>query len=123
MEQLRPEPACIVQVVDDKCLLVAERAALRTFGNGCRHAMWQWTDPRVGEENFIAGDGEFTPAKFLVGEQFGQCHGAKLIREGPARKAELKSFYDVGKVAVWTIETGIELDDLVGNKQYDQEVN
>jgi hypothetical protein len=54
----------------------------------------------VREENFVAGDGEFIPAQFLVREQFGQCHAAKVMGKGPARKAELKPFQNIGKFTI-----------------------
>jgi hypothetical protein len=70
----------------------------------------------VREENLVAGDGKFTLAKLLVREQFSQCHAAKVIGNRPARKAELKSFQNIGKVTVWTIEASPELDDFVGDQ-------
>ena len=75
------------------------------------------------EENFVAGDGKFVLAKFLVREQFGQCHAAKVTVNCPLRKAELKSFQNIGKVAVWTIDAVPELDDFVSDHQRDQHIN
>ena len=72
--------------------------------------MRQRTNPGVREENFIAGDRELTLAKFLVREQFGQCHAAKLMGKGPARKVELKPVGDGGDLVEIT---RIELNDLV----------
>jgi hypothetical protein len=43
----------------------------------------------MGQEDFVTSDGKFIPAKFLMGEQFGQSHAAKLICMGLARKAEI----------------------------------
>ena len=123
MQQLRPELARVVQAVQDEGFLISQRAALGAFGNGFGDAMRQRANPGVREENFVAGDGEFMLAKFLVREQFGQCHAAKVIGKGPARKAELKSFQNIGKFTVWTVDASPELDDLVGDHQRDQHIN
>jgi len=76
-QQLRSEPARVIQAVQDEGFLVAERAALGAFGNGGGDAPRQRANPGVREENFVAGDGEFTSAQFLIREQFGQCHARK----------------------------------------------
>ena len=82
----------------------------RAFGNRVGHAARQRADAGMREENFIARDGEFAPAQFLVGENFGQSHPARLIGAGSVRKAELKSGVERGiKI------TRVELDDFVGN--------
>jgi hypothetical protein len=77
MQQLRSELARVIQAVQDEGFLVAERAALGAFENGGGDALRQRTNPGMREKNFVAGDGEFTLAQFLVREQFGQCHARK----------------------------------------------
>src|SRR5208283_6156566 len=96
MEQLRTKFARVIEAVDDKSFLVAQRASLRASGNGPGHALRQRTNPGMRQEDLITGDGKFAPAKFLMGEQFGQGHAANLICEEPVRKAELKPVGDGG---------------------------
>ncbi len=66
--------------------LVSPRAAFGAFGNGFGDATRQRADAGVREENFVVGDGELTLAKFLVCEQFGQGHGAKVMGKGRRTK-------------------------------------
>jgi hypothetical protein len=91
MQQLRPEPARVIQAVQDEGFLIPPRAALGAFGNGGGDAPRQRANPGVREEDFAASDGEFILAKFLVREQFGQCHAAKVNGKGSRGKAELAS--------------------------------
>ena len=123
MQQLRPKFARVIQAVQDEGFLVAQRAALGAFGNGVGDAPRQRANPGVREENFVAGDGEFVLAQFLVREQFGQCHAAKVMGKGTARKAELKPFQDIGKFTVWPVDASPELDDFVSDHQHDQHIN
>jgi hypothetical protein len=70
-EELRRKLAGMVQPVEHVSFLVAEGSLAGAFGNGVGHAGGQWADAGMGEEDFFAGDGEFAPAKFLLGEQVG----------------------------------------------------
>ena len=78
VQQLRAEPARVVQPVHHKSLLVAERALLRAFGNRAGHAARQRADAGVREENFVARDGKFAPAQFLVRQDFSKVMCQKL---------------------------------------------
>jgi hypothetical protein len=95
MQQSRTELARLIQAVQDEGFLISQHATFGAFGNGFGDAMRQWTNPGVREEYFVVSDRELTLAKLLVREYFGQCHAAKLIWTGQARKAELKPFHDV----------------------------
>ena len=67
-------------------LLIAERALPGAFGNGVGDTARQRADAGVREENFVARDGKFVPAQFLVGRISFKRHAAKLIGEGRRAK-------------------------------------
>jgi hypothetical protein len=88
---LRAELARVVNPAHHESLLVAERALLRAFYNRVGHAARQRADAGVREKDFVARDGKFFPAQFLIGENFGQSHASRLNGGGSGRKGELTS--------------------------------
>ena len=120
VQQLRAEFARVVEAVHHEGFLVAERGLLRAGGNRVGHAARQRADAGVREKNFFARDGEFVPAQFLAGKDFGQRHPARIVCPGPAGKAELKTVRDVGDLVEIA---GVEPDDVVGDDQHDAKIN
>jgi hypothetical protein len=65
------EFAGVVQAVEQEGFLIAEGALLGAFGNGGGNALGQRADAGVGQKDFLARDGKFAVAEFLVAEQVG----------------------------------------------------
>ncbi len=110
VQQLRAELARVVEPVQHEGFLIAERGLPGAIGDGVGHAARQRADAGVREKYFVARDGEFRAAQFLVGQDFGQCHAARLMGKAAARKkiqtraagANLFSEEPAGKTATTT---------------------
>ena len=86
IQQLRAEFAPVVNAVHDEGFLIAERAFIGAVVHRLRDAARQRADAGVREKNFVARDGKFVLAQFLVGENFSQSHGVKINSKGSQAK-------------------------------------
>ena len=118
VQQPCAELARVVEPVVHEGFLVAERGLPRAIGDGVGHAARQRTNAGMREEDFVACDGEFRAAQFLIRQDFSQRHVARLNGGGSARKAESKIRQGVDVVEV----ARPEAEDLVSDKQHDEKI-